>query len=69
MGAEACAEHRSGVVIVVPLMMLTCVYLADWFVRPDLRSVVVLGVVGSNPIAHPKEIAGQKPRAAPARGF
>ena len=54
MGAAKCAEVRSGTVIVTALSALTCPDACYQAPRSRVRSVVVLDVAGSNPVAHPR---------------
>jgi hypothetical protein len=59
MGANGRAKVRSDGVIVAAQGFLTSLDSLYQAVRPTVRSVVVLGVGGSSPLAHPSISAGQ----------
>jgi hypothetical protein len=52
-GAVNCAQVRLSAVIIAQPRLLTCGNVGYLAACPAVYSVVVLGVVGSNPIVHP----------------
>jgi hypothetical protein len=58
MGAADCTQVRPGAVIIPHPRPLTCDNVGYQAARPAVCSVVVLGVGGSSPLAHPIVYSG-----------